>query len=377
MKNTLRPLDYGTEAVEMMMQRFAAADLPPKGHFHYHQGVFLSGVDHIAQLCAPDRKRRYRQYLKDWVDSCMDAQGNFLNIEEGQIDDLQPGILLYPILEMEREAGKSDAEIAGSKYQRALDHLIGVYETYPRTADGGFWHRAWKEGQLWLDGLYMAGPFLAEYANRYHRADITELVVAHVRSVVSHNREERTGLLTHAYDETKQAEWADPVSGQSPEIWGRSVGWVPVAILDDLSQMDKESAGAKELAKIVRDLLTALLSYQSASGMWYQVIDKAQDKGNWPELSCTCLFIAAICKGLRTGVLDTENERFLAAAKKAYDAVISMLTYDAQGRIEIGHVCVGTGVGDYEFYCKRPTSVNDLHGVGAFLLMCAEAEQVL
>lgn len=33
-------------------------------------------------------------------------------------------------------------------------------------------------------------------------------------------------------------------------------------------------------------------------------------------------------------------------------------------------------LGDYEFYCARPTSTNDLHGVGAFLLMCGEVERV-
>ena len=42
-----------------------------------------------------------------------------------------------------------------------------------------------------------------------------------------------------------------------------------------------------------------------------------------------------------------------------------------------GNVCIGTGVGDYRHYCERPVSVNDLHGVGAFLLMCAQAERCL
>ena len=39
-------------------------------------------------------------------------------------------------------------------------------------------------------------------------------------------------------------------------------------------------------------------------------------------------------------------------------------------------VCVGTGVGTYDFYCGRPCSVNDLHGVGAFLLMCAAMQRL-
>ena len=30
----------------------------------------------------------------------------------------------------------------------------------------------------------------------------------------------------------------------------------------------------------------------------------------------------------------------------------------------------------YDFYIQRPCSVNDLHGVGAFLLMCASMEEL-
>ena len=45
--------------------------------------------------------------------------------------------------------------------------------------------------------------------------------------------------------------------------------------------------------------------------------------------------------------------------------------------ILIGNICIGTGVGDLKHYYARPTSINDLHGAGAFLLMCTEAAQVL
>ena len=44
------PLAYAQSACDTMIRRYAAADLPPKGHFHYHQGVFLSGVYKTYQL---------------------------------------------------------------------------------------------------------------------------------------------------------------------------------------------------------------------------------------------------------------------------------------------------------------------------------------
>ncbi len=42
-------LFYARAACDTMMRKFAAADLPPKGHFYYHQGVFLfRGAENLA-----------------------------------------------------------------------------------------------------------------------------------------------------------------------------------------------------------------------------------------------------------------------------------------------------------------------------------------
>ncbi|MCM3626518.1 glycoside hydrolase family 88 protein [Paenibacillus glycanilyticus] len=48
------------------------------------------------------------------------------------------------------------------------------------------------------------------------------------------------------------------------------------------------------------------------------------------------------------------------------------LRYDNNGNAVIGQICIGTGIGDYAHYIARPTSENDLHGAGAFILMCIE-----
>ena len=56
-------------------------------------------------------------------------------------------------------------------------------------------------------------------------------------------------------------------------------------------------------------------------------------------------------------------------AKKGYEGVIKSLTFEGEDLL-VSNICIGTGVGDYTHYCNRPTSTNDLHGMGAFLLMC-------
>lgn len=354
------PLYYAQAAVDTMMRKFQAAQLPPKGHFHYHQGVFLSGVYQTYLLCGKDA---YFQYIKDWVDSVMDDEGNILDYDPGQLDDIQPGILLFPLYERTGE----------EKYRKALDKLLPAIRDFPRNAEGGFFHKIECPDQMWLDGLYMAGPISAEYAARFGQREYLDIAIEQALLMRKKTEDPATGLWYHAWDCSKKAEWADLVTGLSSEFWGRSMGWVPVAVLGELDFMEPGQKGHDELCRLVKDLLTALVRYQSQEGRWYQVVNKGGEAGNWLENSCSCLYVAAICKAVKKGILDQE---YLENAHKGYEAVIRSLTWNGED-LQIGNVCIGTGVGDYRHYCERPVSVNDLHGVGAFLLMCAEMQRSL
>lgn len=358
MSEIKEPVYYAKASVETMMRKFAAADLPPKGRFHYHQGVFLSGVYKTYQECGDER---YFQYMKDWVDSCMDEDGNIIEFNRGQLDDLQPGILLYPLVDRTGDA----------RYKKALDTLLGILKDFPRNEIGGFWHKVTCQEQMWLDGLYMAGPLAAEYGARYNAPEFIDVTVEQALLMEMKTRDEKTGLWYHAWDCAKQKDWADPVTGLSHEFWGRSIGWVPVAVLDDLDFIPKEHPKYGELQRLVRDLLEAVCKYQSEQGRWYQVVDKGGQDGNWLETSCSSLYVAAICKAVRMGILP---EDYMQYAKKGYEGVIRSLGWDGEDLL-VGDVCIGTGVGDYQHYCDRPTSINDLHGVGAFLIMCAEMQK--
>lgn len=225
---------------------------------------------------------------------------------------------------------------------------------------------------MWLDGLYMAGPLRAQYGAEFGRPQYFAEVVEQSLLMQKHTRDEKTGLLYHAWSYDKKAEWANPETGCSPEFWGRAMGWVPVALLDDLDFIPADVQGRNQLADMAVNLLKALIPFQSKEGRWYQVVDKVDAAGNWPENSCSCLYVAALCKAVRVGLLP---EKYLLYAKKGYDAVIKSLTWDNDDLL-IGDVCIGTGVGDYSHYIHRPVCTNDLHGVGAFLLMCQEIEQV-
>lgn len=351
-------LGLGKEACDTLMRKFEAPGLPPEGHFHYHQGVFLSGMQKIYEAC---KEEKYLEYCKAWVDSIIDEDGGIHTFDPGQLDDIQPGVLLFLLYDKYKD----------ERYKQALDTLLPLILHFPRNKEGGLWHKVQNKEQMWLDGLYMAGPICARYGAATGKTEYFDLCINQARLMEEKTKDEKTGLWYHAWDSLHERPWADPATGRSPEFWGRSIGWVPVALLEELDVIPEGYPGRADLARMARELLCAVMRYQDkTSGLWYQVVDKAGRDGNWLESSCTCLFTAAICKAVRTGLLDRAH---LACAKKGYQGIIKRLSRDAGGLV-IDNICVGTGVGDYSHYCNRPTSVNDLHGAGAFILMCAEVD---
>lgn len=359
---TQEPLDYARAACDTMMKKYEARNLPPEGHFHYHQGVFLSGVCRTASLT---HEERYWNYVSDWICSVFTSDGKIRDYSHAALDDIQPGILLYPL--MDHDSRNMPFYLAAVK--SVWDEVADI----PRCRCGGFGHKPEFPHQMWLDGLYMVCPFLAEYSRRFHQPELLAMVVDEILLMRKNTRDSETGLWYHAWDEDKKEDWADAVTGRSPEFWGRSMGWVPVAVLDVLAQMEPDDKNYEILVDLVKDYLVTICSYQADDGRWYQVINKARMDGNWLENSCSCLFAAAIARAVRMNILEPE---FLHRAIHAFEGVVRTLEWDGENLL-IGHVCVGTGVGDYEFYCQRPTSVNDLHGVGAFLLMCTELQEAI
>lgn len=358
--NCNTPINYANQSIETMMRKFDAAALPPVKRFHYHQGVFLSGVRQVAKLVDSDKANTYKNYIKAYVDACIADDGSLIQCDMGQFDDMEPGVHLFEIYDDTKD----------NRYKAILDTFMDAIRKYPRIPSGGFYHKDNLTGQMWLDGLYMAGPLCCMYGQKFNEPEWFDETYKQILLMRDMTKDSVTGLWYHAYDDTKKADWANPNTGCSPEFWGRSIGWVPMAILDDLQYIPDNYEHRQEIIDILTDLLKSIVKYQSPSGMWYQVVDKINDPKNWPENSCTCLFVAAICRAVAAGYLPQD---YIKYAKKGYEAVINSLEFDGED-VLIGNVCIGTGVGDLHHYYNRPTSTNDLHGVGAFLLMCAYYE---
>ena len=357
--NNKLPLDYAKHACDTMM-RIPAEELPPVGGFHYHQGVFLMGMSKVYNIC---KEKKYYDYIKCWVDSVTDTNGMPIKYHKEHFDDLMPGMLLYGLYDEEGD----------EKYKKTLENLVSEVKGWKKNKKGGFWHKQdITPNQVWLDGLFMYGPLVVNYAYRFNSPEYFDIVNEQLNIMWDNMRDAETGLLKHAWDDSLEEEWADDDTGLSAEFWGRAIGWYGVALAEIYEYMPKKYQD--NIADKLKALISALAKFQKAeNGLWYQVVNKNEKEDNWPELSCSCLFIYTIAKALKFGIVDDTYEKNI---EQGYLGVISKLKVDETGGLLVGDVCIGTGVGDYQFYIERPVRDNDLHGVGAFLYMVSQVEEL-
>jgi unsaturated rhamnogalacturonyl hydrolase len=207
------------------------------------------------------------------------------------------------------------------------------------------------------------------YAHYFGKPYFYETVYQQMNLMRRNMTDPKTGLLYHAWDDSKEIDWADKETGLSAEFWGRAVGWYAVAIMDILDYIPETHPRRNGFISAGLDIVNAVIRFQDEeTGLWFQVVDKGGYKGNWLETSCSCLYTYAIAKAIKKGYLHKSYSKYI---HRAYEGIIDSLSFDGENLI-ISNICIGTGVGNLQFYFDRPTVQNDLHGMGAFLLMCTE-----
>jgi unsaturated rhamnogalacturonyl hydrolase len=268
------------------------------------------------------------------------------------------------------------------KYKTAADCLRRQLEQQPRTHAGGFWHKKIYPYQMWLDGLYMAEPFYARYAAMFDEPKAFDDIAAQFTLAYLHTLDPKTGLCYHGWDESRSQRWADSATGHSPCIWGRSMGWYLMGLVDVLDVFPADHPRRPELLKILRDLSAALLKYRDErSALWYQVVDRGGEDGNYLESSASSMFTYVFAKGARKGYLD---RRFLRAARQSFDGIIKrFVRVDEQGFVNLTETCRGAGLGgdpyrdgSFAFYVGVPRATNDMKGIGACLLAAIQVESI-
>lgn len=354
-------------------QRIAASAMArydmERSQWHYKHALLFKGMAHLWQRTG---NPRHWERVVAYVDRFVTADGRILTYREDEynIDQINPGKLLFPLY---RETGER-------RYRQALDRLRRQLRNHPRTIEGGFWHKQIYPYQMWLDGLYMGSAFLAEYAATFDEPETFDDVAFQFITIEKHTRDPRTGLLYHAWDESRQMPWANPETGCSPHFWSRAIGWYVMALTDVLDVFPPDHSAVAEFGAILERTLSAVAQYQDIStGLWWQVLDQGDRPGNYLEASGTCMYIYAIAKGVGNGYL---NPSWLPVADRAFSAIVQHLTtWDDNGHLDLHGICSTAGLGgvpyrdgSFDYYVNEPIITNDLHGVGALLLAAVELE---
>jgi unsaturated rhamnogalacturonyl hydrolase len=338
----------------------------------YDMGVILKGFEGIWRNTGDVK---YYDYILKQMDFFVKDDGSIKTYrpDEYNIDHINNGklvLLLYKVTQKE-------------KYMKAANLLREQLRTHPRTHEGGFWHKKIYPYQMWLDGLYMGSPFYAEYADLVHEDTAFNDVANQFIWMEAHARDVKTGLLYHAWDESKQQKWANKETGRSPLFWSRAMGWYATALVDALDWFPLDHPKRKNLVDILNRLVNAIEGVQDPkTGLWLDILvyNGAGKEKNYFEASASSQFVYAVAKGVRKAYLPAAK---ITIAKKGYDGIVKQFIKLENGQTNLHGTVKVSGLGgnpyrdgSFEYYMSEPVIVNDPKGVGAFLLASNEMEML-
>jgi unsaturated rhamnogalacturonyl hydrolase len=314
--------------------------------------------------------KKFLEFADNFIDYFVREDGSIdsYDPQEYNIDNVNAGKTLFDLYKI---TGKE-------KYRKAIETIYGQVKNQPRTASGNFWHKKIYPNQVWLDGLYMAQPFYMEYEKRFNDKKNYKDIYNQFFNVEKNQKDSETGLYYHAYDSEKLMFWADKETGLSKNFWLRALGWFAMALLDTLNLADKGTEDYEHLLKMYRDLIDAVLKYQSPEGMWYQVPNFPGREGNYLETSGSSIMAYCLMKGARLGFLPAEYSEY---GVKAFNGICDKYLSTVDGEMSLGGICLVAGLGpddnrrrdgSYEYYMSEPIVKDDAKGTAPFLLAYAE-----
>lgn len=130
------------------------------------------------------------------------------------------------------------------------------------------------------------------------------------------------------------------------------------------------------LLAIAKGLAESLPRFQH-DGLWYQIVNLENRKGNYQEATATAMFMYSIAKAVNRGYID---RKYMKIATDAYDGIVNkLIRIDADGTVNITNCCAVAGLGgnpyrdgSFEYYVNEPVRENDPKATGPFIMGCIE-----
>jgi unsaturated rhamnogalacturonyl hydrolase len=354
------------------MERWPNGHIGPRDSavvWGFEPGILLAG---FAALWDATGNKASFDYIRKSIDQFVQPDGSIrtYDLKAYALNNILMGrdlLLLYRVT-------------GDEKYHTAADHLHQQLATQSRTASGGLWHAQATPNLMLLDDQFMVAPFAAEYAVMFHRPEELAGIADQLALIYRHARNPESGLLYHAWDESRSAAWADKTAGTSPSQWARGMGWFMMALADTLPFYPRTDPNRAMLLELFRHTAAAVVAVQDpANQLWYQILDKPDEQENYVESSSVMMLTYALVKGVRLGFLPPRYgknaERAWSAIKRRFLKVTPAGEFTITGTVT--HISMGAGPkddGSDGYYLHASVVSDDPKGVGAFLLAATEME---
>ncbi|HQK71946.1 MAG TPA: glycoside hydrolase family 88 protein [Bacteroidales bacterium] len=342
--------------------------VPGKPKWAYDVAFLGMAIDRLGNI-----DWKYSKYMEDWVNYFVRDDGSVIDyiIDEYNLDRIFPGRNVLTVYKRNPLP----------KYKIALDNFIEQLKTHPKTKSGGYWHKKIYPWQMWLDGIFMGSTYMAQYAREFNAPEWFDVAVTQAKMVYEKTLESETGLLRHAWDESRTQKWCEPETGRSHYPWSRAMGWYTMAVMDILEALPPNHPGRSELMEILQNTCEALLKVRDPkTGLWYQVLNMGGREGNYLEASGSAMYIYVFGKSARLGYIDG---KFRKIAEDAFnDFLKEFVTVDEKGMVTVHNICGACGLGgnpyrdgSYEYYISEKRVDNDPKGVAPFILAAIELDR--
>jgi unsaturated rhamnogalacturonyl hydrolase len=220
------PLYWSVRMADSEMARRAQKLVYKEGgraKWDYSAGLFAVSLIELGDTL---KDPRYAAFAGSTVGSFVAPDGRIQTyvLEDYSLDNIGPGRTVLALFGLTKE----------ERYMKAAHSLRKQLDVQPRTSDGGFWHKQRYPQQMWLDGLYMAEPFYAEYTQRFKGPTAGfDDVAKQFRLIATHTFDPKTGLFFHGWDESRTQRTRPPahhpISGAARSVgmrWRLSIRWI-------------------------------------------------------------------------------------------------------------------------------------------------------
>ena len=358
------PGSWSIAMADTIMKRNPGTPQDSLAQWSYWKGYTLNGFE---MLWRSTGERRYFDFIQREVDPFIDANGNLVHVEINNLDNTMAGNIVVGLYEHTHDV----------RYRNAANAIRRTFDTYPRNADGGFWHSRRLPGEMWVDGVFMGQMFLLRYGQVIgDREYCFDEVTRQITLFASHARKDESGLYYHAWAEKPQlatvvgerkVQWADPRTGLSSEVWSEGLGWYALVVVETLADLPKEHPRRTAVLDIYRRLAADLKQTQDPrTGGWFLVVDKGARPDNWIDNSGSAMFTYTLQRGIDLGLLDSKE--YAPVVASGYKAIAANAKIDNKGLVDIYSACDGLCVqANYADYVHCKKSVNAKEAVAGFL----------